>query len=173
MCLCLNENTDLRAFQVVFRWDVFQTPGGRYVQNILHSLQQLNYWDFGRSMTSLVDFCFETWSSDESTCICFCRGDQIISCMLQNYSAALSTNLVCCARKQKIKCACLLFFFIWEGKELSKYKSLGLLSVVFFSFFRPRLCDNMSAQNITLVLYCTAYFVCTQLQVQNGRILHQ
>lgn len=134
VCLCLNENSDLRAFQVVFRHDVFQTPGGRYAQNILQSLQQFNYWDFSRSVTSLVNLiCFETWSSDENTCICFCGGDQMISCMLKNGSAALSTNQVCRARKHKIKCECLEFFSIW--KELSKYKSLGLLLVVFFFFF--------------------------------------
>lgn len=131
VCLCLNEDTDLRAFQVVFRRDVFQTPGGRYVQNILQSLQQLNYWDFGRSMTSLVDLWFETWSPDENTCICFCRGDQITSCMLQNCSAALSTNQVCCARKHKIKCACLQFFFIWEGAFKIQ------ISGVAFSWFFP------------------------------------
>lgn len=61
VCLLLNENTDLRAFQVVFRHDVYQTPGGSYVQNILQSLQQLHYWDFGKSVISLVDLiCFET-----------------------------------------------------------------------------------------------------------------
>lgn len=74
---------------------------------------------------------FETWSPDENTCICFCRGDQIISCMLQNCSAALSTNQVCCARKHKIKCACLQFFFIWEGAFKIQ------ISGVAFSWFFP------------------------------------
>lgn len=43
VCLLLNGNTDLRAFQVVFRHKVvFQTPGGRYAQNILQSQQHFN-----------------------------------------------------------------------------------------------------------------------------------
>lgn len=112
-----------------------QVAGMSKIFNILQSLQQLNDWDFGIFVTSLVDLiCFETWSSDENTCICFCRGDQIISCMLRNSSAALSTNQVCSATKHKIKHECLQFFIIWEEEELSKYESLRLLLVGIFLF---------------------------------------